>query len=96
MITLEQQARDLLERMCIEGAQSFSAGEVVELANMIAEMGQLKALCFEAAKLLDDISNTDVRDETLRDFCDRFTKHGDYDNLVSRLKAAGDQPPSRG
>jgi hypothetical protein len=32
----EQQARDMLERMGIEDAQSFSAGDVVELANLIA------------------------------------------------------------
>ena len=37
MTTLEQSARDLLERMGVEGAQNFSAGELVELANLIAE-----------------------------------------------------------
>lgn len=36
MKSAEQEARDLLERMEIEGAQSFSAGELVELANLIA------------------------------------------------------------
>ena len=34
--TPEQQARDLLERMGIEDAQSFSSGDLVELANLIA------------------------------------------------------------
>jgi hypothetical protein len=33
----EQQARDLLERCGVEDAQSFSAGDVVELANLIAK-----------------------------------------------------------
>ena len=33
----EQQARDMLERMGVEDAQSWSAGEVVELANLIAD-----------------------------------------------------------
>lgn len=33
----EQQARDLLERMEIDGAQAYSAGELVELANVIAD-----------------------------------------------------------
>lgn len=32
----EQRARDLLERMDVEDAQSFTAGDVVELANLIA------------------------------------------------------------
>jgi hypothetical protein len=35
--TPEQKARDLLERMGIEDAQSFTAGDVVELANLIAD-----------------------------------------------------------
>ena len=34
-MTVEQQARDLLERMEVEGAQSFSSGELVELTNLI-------------------------------------------------------------
>lgn len=39
MDSLEQQARDMLERMGIEDAQSFTAGDVVELANLIGERG---------------------------------------------------------
>ena len=35
MTTLEQQARDLLERIGVEDAQSFTAGDLVELANLI-------------------------------------------------------------
>lgn len=38
----EQQARDLLERMGIEDAQSFSSGDLVELANLIAEVHHWK------------------------------------------------------
>lgn len=34
MNTPEQEARDMLERMEVEGAQSFSAGDLVELANL--------------------------------------------------------------
>lgn len=37
----EQEARDLLERMGIPGAQERSAGELVELANLIAERDHL-------------------------------------------------------
>lgn len=34
-ISAEQQARDMLERIGVEGAQNFSAGDLVELANLI-------------------------------------------------------------
>jgi hypothetical protein len=37
-VSAEQQARDLLERLDVEDAQSFSAGDVVELANLIADL----------------------------------------------------------
>lgn len=35
--TAEQQARDMLERMGVKDAQSFSAGDLVELAGLIAD-----------------------------------------------------------
>ena len=44
MTTPEQQAREMLERMGIQSAyQRMSAGELVELANLIAERDALKA-----------------------------------------------------
>ncbi len=39
--TAEQQARDLLERMGVAEAQQMSAGDLVELANLIAELDHL-------------------------------------------------------
>ncbi len=36
-MTVEQQARDMLERIGVENAQNFSAGDLVELANLIHE-----------------------------------------------------------
>lgn len=39
--TPEQQARDMLDRMGIQRAQAMSAGDVVELANLISAMGAL-------------------------------------------------------
>lgn len=42
--TPEQEARDMLESMGISNAQAMSAGEVVELANLIARYNTLKAL----------------------------------------------------
>lgn len=40
--TAEQQARDMLERMGVDDAQSFTAGDLVELANMIAHAEELE------------------------------------------------------
>ena len=34
-MTAEQKARDMLQRMGVEGAQDFSAGDLAELANLI-------------------------------------------------------------
>ena len=42
--TLEQQARDLLERMEAPDAQSYSAGELVELAELISLQAQRQPL----------------------------------------------------
>lgn len=38
-LTAEQKARDLMEACGVENAQSFSAGDVVALANYIADYG---------------------------------------------------------
>jgi hypothetical protein len=35
-MTAEQEARDMLERMGVADAQEFTAGDLVELANLIA------------------------------------------------------------
>jgi hypothetical protein len=40
-LTAEQQARDMLERMGVSEAQIYTAGDLVELANLIAERDQL-------------------------------------------------------
>jgi hypothetical protein len=44
MKTAEQQARDILERMDIEGAQTFTAGDVAELSKIIRERDHLVAV----------------------------------------------------
>lgn len=41
-MTPEQQARDMLERMGVTNAQSFTAGELAELANLINEWEWLR------------------------------------------------------
>jgi hypothetical protein len=40
----EQQARDLLERLEVDGAQAYSAGKLVELANLIADANAYRRL----------------------------------------------------
>lgn len=63
-VSAEQQARDLLDEMEVEGAQNYSSGELVELANLIAERNHLdremtrlhkriRALCESAPTISD-------------------------------------------
>lgn len=57
----EQQARDLLERMEVEGAQSYSAGELVELANLIAETSRYRRMmCHSTGKPKSECGCLDV------------------------------------
>ncbi len=42
-MSAEQKARDMLERMGVENAQDFSAGELVELANLIAQFEMMRS-----------------------------------------------------
>ena len=42
-ITAEQEARNLLEQMGVRGAQDYFAGEVLLLANLIADKQRLEA-----------------------------------------------------
>ena len=49
-MSIEQDARDLLERLGVETAQSFSAGDVVELANLLAERRRAVAAMREMAQ----------------------------------------------
>ena len=61
-MTVEQQARDMLERIGVENTQIFSAGELVELANLIHEnkvlrheQDRLRATLDNAVNLLSRI-----------------------------------------
>jgi hypothetical protein len=40
--TAEQKARDLLDRMEVDSAQNFSAGDLVELANFIRDSDDMR------------------------------------------------------
>ncbi len=51
-MSAEQKARDMLERMGVENAQDFSAGELVELANLIAQFEMMRSAIEEAESVL--------------------------------------------
>ena len=75
MTTAEQKARDMLERMGVENAQEFSAGDLVELANLIAasdaavaaERERNATLHASAAEVLDSWRRTFPEAWSLRD-----------------------------
>jgi hypothetical protein len=53
----EQQARDMLERMGVPDAQSYSAGDLVELANLIASTPPRPISVAERLPWPDDLQN---------------------------------------
>jgi hypothetical protein len=55
----EQRARDMLERMGVDGAQSMTAGDVVELANLIGGIAAEREAC---AKVCEDLLAFDMDD----------------------------------
>jgi hypothetical protein len=59
--TAEQQARDMLVQCGVEDAQSFTAGDVVVLANFIAEANRLRATVEHVRHLCSDSSDFDGR-----------------------------------
>ena len=74
-MTAEQQARDLLERMGIRHAQGFSAGTVVELANLIRDHEQaLEALRLVKRKYSHIPSKTLARSEIYQSVCQVLDK----------------------
>lgn len=61
MKSAEQQARDLLEQCGVEDAQSFSAGDVVALANYIADVERkLDAIRYHCVTYTPDPSLKDA------------------------------------
>lgn len=61
-MTAEQQARDLLERMGVDGAQQMTAGDVVELANLIEQRDHLARTLKRALDDFDDPRTLSVGD----------------------------------
>jgi len=58
MKTPEQQARDMLTRMGVKDAQSWNAGDVVELADLIAKYTQEQKRAKAAHRLLERALDT--------------------------------------
>jgi hypothetical protein len=48
-VTIEDDARDLLDRIGVEDAQRFTAGDLVELANIIADVRALRRALEQAS-----------------------------------------------
>lgn len=86
-MSAEQEARDLLEACGVEDAQSFTAGDVVALANYISEHNMLKV----QALTRDAIHERDVEAERQRS--NRWQKlAGAYDDIRYALRNAPDTP----
>ena len=65
-MTPEQEARDILERMEINGAQSMTSGDVVELANIIADYRQLIANADKLRNIVERIDEYPI-DKLVKD-----------------------------
>ena len=62
MTTLEQQARDMLERAGVESAQSMTSGDLVEVANMMNEVYELRAALERARALAEKWKFSESKD----------------------------------
>lgn len=68
----EQQARDLLERLDVEDAQSFSSGDLVELANLIAEVERLRVVVKEVRHQASDFTPSPDLADAILAILDRY------------------------
>ena len=55
-MTPEQQARDMIVRMGIADSRDITSGDLVELANMIAELAELRAAGNEYRLVMENVS----------------------------------------
>lgn len=87
--TPEQAARDMLERMGVDDAQSWSAGEVVEVANLIDEVDELRDTVAELRKPPDrERTPVDILDSIARIALAIERGGGDHLGDVSSIHAA--------
>src|SRR5574337_2070707 len=87
--TAEQAARNMLERMEIAGAQSFSAGELVEIANLRADR-DAHAARSEADAVILTAEEADLCRQwfnALQDLNDSYLTREDV-NLACKIHAA--------
>jgi hypothetical protein len=77
--SVEQEARDILDRMGVPGAQQLSTGTVVELANLVAEARHLRA---QVAELLPYASAG-------ADALDSWEPYGDVDGAAYTVLQEG-------
>ena len=73
MVSAEQKARDLLSRAGVADAASYTAGDLVELANVISMADQ-------QASITQPIADYDRSPEELR----RFVPRADHEEIASR------------
>jgi uncharacterized Zn finger protein (UPF0148 family) len=78
----EQQARDLLEQCGVEDAQSFTAGDVVALANFIAETSRCRRQLAAIRALSDTSTEFDGRGRI-------YVYAEDLDKILDGSVAAG-------
>ena len=94
--TLEQQARDLLERIGIENAQAFSSGDLVELANLISKANgsiQIQKRTPEQAVFALTVKALGLQHDLCaeRDRCDTWRKLANgYEDIRSWLRLCED------
>jgi len=77
--TVEQDARDLLGRMNVANAQDYSAGELVELSNIIATARGM-------AKLLRSARGC-VEKAVMEEESEGYTHDDECDSLLQRIDA---------
>lgn len=96
--TAEQLARDLLERLGVDAAQDMSAGDVIELANLIAALHGLRIVVQEvidewrgispaSESMCDQLAERLARNVTLYQFKD--TKPGRTTVQLSGVSTSG-------
>ena len=80
-VTAEQNARDMLERMGVPDAQEYSAGDLVELANLIVSADTPVAFaealrCGEESGRAAERGESDMIQKEIDDLETSFRKHG--------------------
>ncbi len=73
--TVDQQARDLLERIGVADAKTFSSGDLVELANLIDGKESLRQQLAAAQAKIDELMLEHCPDEMTPEQIAEWAKH---------------------